>query len=129
MASALPILELILGLCLIAGLLVGGALLASGALLAIFLAAQGWVLWHDLAISCGCFGLAGEGLISYGTMLRTGGLLAVAVTAYGLFALRHRSDSAAILNGTRKATEPLIARTASSGEAALSADRASAIAQ
>jgi len=111
MASVLPILELILGLCLIAGLFVGGALLVSGALLAMFLAAQGWVLWQGLAISCGCFGSAGEGFISYGTLLRTGLLLAVAVATYCLFILRYGSDTADRKNGVRQVAESSAAQT------------------
>lgn len=116
MASVLPILELILGLCLIAGLFIGGALLVSSVLLAVFLAAQGWVLWQGLAISCGCFGSAGEGFISYGTMLRTGGLLAVAVATYCLFILRHGSDTAARKNGVRQVADSSADRTVTSAQ-------------
>ncbi|MEV0233389.1 MauE/DoxX family redox-associated membrane protein [Nonomuraea sp. NPDC050786] len=74
---------------LVAELAAGGLLLATGGrrwgavvaavLFAAFLAAMASVMWRRMAVDCGCFG--GSDLVGTGTLLRTGLLLVLAVTA------------------------------------------------
>lgn len=59
-AMILPWMELCVGLCLLLNIFRSGALLAAIALASSFVVAQGWVLYHGLQISCGCFGGASE---------------------------------------------------------------------
>ena len=82
-ATVLPWLEALLGVCLLGSVFVRGSLLLAAGLLAFFTFAQASVLWRGLAISCGCFGSSGE-LISYATVLRTALLFVAALVAFTL---------------------------------------------
>ncbi|HJQ46961.1 MAG TPA: MauE/DoxX family redox-associated membrane protein [Amycolatopsis sp.] len=59
-ATALPLLELVLGVLLLVGLLTRGAAIVSALLLVVFIAgvAQSWA--RGLTIDCGCFGGGGQ---------------------------------------------------------------------
>jgi hypothetical protein len=69
-AMILPWMELCVGLCLLLNIFRSGALLAAVALASSFVVAQGWVLYHGLQISCGCFGGASE-MVGWFSFLRT----------------------------------------------------------
>jgi uncharacterized membrane protein YphA (DoxX/SURF4 family) len=55
-AMTLPWLELLAGICLVGGIFVGGALLAAVAMALMFTYVVSSALYHDLEITCGCFG-------------------------------------------------------------------------
>lgn len=78
-ATALPWVEVALGLFLVLGLFVRFSAAASAALLVVFLAGMAQAKARGLAIDCGCFGGggAGEG-VSWLDILRDVGFLAVA---------------------------------------------------
>jgi uncharacterized membrane protein YphA (DoxX/SURF4 family) len=56
---ALPVLEVVLGACLVLGLLTRAAAGASAALLLVFVAGIASVWARDIQIDCGCFGGGG----------------------------------------------------------------------
>lgn len=82
-ATALPLVELVLGILILCGLATRPAAAASGVLLLVLIAAivQAWV--RGLSIDCGCFGGGGEiaaGETAYPLeILRDVGFLALAV--------------------------------------------------
>lgn len=81
-ATALPLVELVLGLCLLLGLVTRIAAAASAALVLVLIAAiaQAWA--RGLSIDCGCFGGGGQvaaGQTSYPLeILRDAGFLVLA---------------------------------------------------
>ncbi len=77
LAAGLPWIEIFVGLLLVFGLMLPGASALATAFLAMFVGAQGWALWRDLAIDCGCFGFGAEP-VSTATLLRTSILLVMA---------------------------------------------------
>ncbi len=92
---ALPLLEVVVGLCLLVGLLVRTSAVVSAVLLVAFVAgiASAWA--RGLSIECGCFGGGGGTLEDYaakypGEIARDVGLL----LASGWLVLRPRSPAA-----------------------------------
>ncbi len=85
MALILPWVELFAGLMLVAGLRVRAASLLIAGMMVVFMVALGMALAKGLDMSCGCFASSGaeEDPISYLTMLRDAGWLALAL--YVLF--------------------------------------------
>lgn len=79
-AMVLPWTELLVGICLLGSIFVGGALLVSAGMGVMFTFALSWAMYHELDISCGCFG-AGSNQIGYGTLIR-----AVLITVFSLLA-------------------------------------------
>jgi hypothetical protein len=55
-ASTLPFLQLVLGVCLLADVARRAALSITCAVFGLFLCVQGWAWWQNLGIECGCFG-------------------------------------------------------------------------
>jgi len=81
-AMALPWLELFVGVCLVAGVFVGGALLASMGIGILFTFVLGSAIYRQLDISCGCFGTAQAGKISYLTLIRAIVIALASLLAY-----------------------------------------------
>lgn len=81
-AMTLPWLELLTGICLIGGIFVGGALLVCIAMATMFTFVLSSALYHDLEISCGCFGAGTTNIITYNTLLRAVIILILSITAY-----------------------------------------------
>jgi putative oxidoreductase len=81
-AIMLPWLELFVGICLVGGVFVRGAILASMGMCAMFSLALVSALWRGLEISCGCFSLADQNVISYLTVIRAVILLIVSAAIY-----------------------------------------------
>jgi uncharacterized membrane protein YphA (DoxX/SURF4 family) len=81
MALILPWVELFAGVMLLVGLRVRAASLLVAGMMVVFIIALGMALAKGLDMSCGCFASSGaeEDPISYLTMLRDGGWLAVAL--------------------------------------------------
>ena len=80
-AMTLPWLELLAGICLVGGIFVGGALLAAVAMALMFTYVVSSAMYHDLEITCGCFGTGGD-LINYWTLIRTIAILLLSLGAY-----------------------------------------------
>ncbi|MBC8481268.1 MAG: DoxX family membrane protein [Planctomycetes bacterium] len=81
-AMTLPWLEILVGICLIAGVFVSGAFLVSAGMTLMFTFVIGSALYHGLEISCGCFGMASNGIINYSTLIRDCALLLFTVLGY-----------------------------------------------
>lgn len=81
-AVVLPLLQLLLGLCLLGRICAGGALLTCTALLLLFLSVQVAALVRGLEIPCGCFGAASDVPIGLKSLSLTGLLLAVAFVSW-----------------------------------------------
>ena len=81
-AMTLPFLELIVGVCLIGGIFTGGALLAGIAMSAMFSYVLGSALYHNLEITCGCFGAGATEIITYKTLIRAAIILCACGLAY-----------------------------------------------
>ena len=81
-AMTLPFLELIVGVCLIGGIFTGGALLAGIAMSAMFSYVLGSALYHNLEITCGCFGAGATEIITYKTLIRAVIILSACGLAY-----------------------------------------------
>lgn len=94
-AMVLPWAELLAGICLLGEIFVSGALLVCAAMAAMFTFVISWALYHGLDISCGCFG-SGTDRITYMTLLRAVGILAVSLLAYGIVILQPRPPAAAL---------------------------------
>jgi len=92
-AIAIPWLELFTGICLLGGICILGASLTGALLTATFVGAQGFALLRHLEISCGCFSPSGSQLISYMSLLKTGGLLALALAMFALEVVPRRAPS------------------------------------
>jgi hypothetical protein len=88
LASALPFLEVALGISLIAGTLERGAWLASIALLSVFTVAKGWVLHEGLKIPCGCVSRPSGTAIDVYDVVLTGLLLLAACVGLAFSVLR-----------------------------------------
>ncbi|HEY5504509.1 MAG TPA: MauE/DoxX family redox-associated membrane protein, partial [Sedimentisphaerales bacterium] len=81
-AIMLPWLELFVGICLVGGVFVRGAILASMGMCAMFSLVLASAFWRGLGISCGCFSLADQNMISYWTVIRAVALLTVSAAIY-----------------------------------------------
>jgi uncharacterized membrane protein YphA (DoxX/SURF4 family) len=95
-AVAVPWCEFAIGVCLLAGVLLDGAFALSAVMLAIFAILLTFARANGLEVACNCFGSDRVSVISTFDVLRTVGLLALAVTGLTL-SLRQRpqvSDTA-----------------------------------
>ena len=92
-ASALPMMEVGLGLCLLSATCLLPALTTTAVLLLAFLLAQISVMARGLTISCGCFG--SDSPVGTMSIIRTTSLLFSALFACGvlLFILRQQHES------------------------------------
>ena len=89
-AMILPWAELLVGICLLGSIFIGGALLVSIAMGAMFTFVISWAIYHDLGISCGCFG-GGSSQIGYSTLLRAVLILCFSLAVYLLYIFRRSS--------------------------------------
>jgi uncharacterized membrane protein YphA (DoxX/SURF4 family) len=88
-AVLLPLVESIVGGCLLAGVWCGGAFLSSVVLTTLFLVVQYSAISRGLSISCGCFGTATQAdTVNYATLLRAAGMFVIAWTGYVLWLMR-----------------------------------------
>jgi hypothetical protein len=69
----LPWLEVLVGICLVGGVFVSGALLVSAGMAAIY---------HNLNITCGCFGASSTEIVGYSTLIRACTILLFSMIAY-----------------------------------------------
>lgn len=81
-ATVLPWLELLVGICLVGGIFISGALLACTGMAAMFTFVLSSAIYRGLDISCGCFGASASGTINYSTVMRACILLIFSMVAY-----------------------------------------------
>lgn len=79
LSFVIPATELTLGALLVTGVFARGAAIASGFLIAAFSVGVVLNLLESRRVECGCFGGIGEGPISGWTLMRNGGLVALAL--------------------------------------------------
>ncbi len=79
LAGYLPILQVVIGVCVLVGVLVPAAAVLAGLLFALFVTAQSLALLAHREISCGCFGVDSSGLLGPQSLLLalTGFILAL----------------------------------------------------
>ncbi len=84
MALILPWVELFTGVMIVLGLRTRTAALLIASMMVVFMIALAWALHQGYDMSCGCFASSGSGdLISWSTMLRDAGWLALALYVLG----------------------------------------------
>jgi putative oxidoreductase len=93
-ASVLPMLEIMVGLCLLSATCLWPALLTTLLLTAVFTAAQASVVMRGLSISCGCFG--SESPVGWASILRTGGFFIAAAVACGILLFNSSNPSTGV---------------------------------
>jgi uncharacterized membrane protein YphA (DoxX/SURF4 family) len=81
-AMTLPWLEVIVGVCLVGGVFVSGALLASMAMAAMFTVVLSSAMYHNLNITCGCFGASATEIVGISTLLRAAIIGLLSMFAY-----------------------------------------------
>lgn len=93
-AMTLPWLEVLVGICLVGDIFVSGALLVSAGMAAMFTFVLGSAIYHNLNITCGCFGASSTEIIGYSTLIRACVILLFSMIAYvgsiGGFSLSNR---------------------------------------
>jgi uncharacterized membrane protein YphA (DoxX/SURF4 family) len=92
LATVLPPVEIVLGICLIARIAVSGAFFVATGLMIMFTFAQSWVLAHGGIVSCSCFSLDHKDVITGITIWRDVALFAMAATGTFLSVSLNRSQ-------------------------------------
>jgi putative oxidoreductase len=87
LAVFVPAFELVIALGLVLGSYQRGAALLATLMLLVFALAMGQARWRGIDLSCGCFGAALEGKVSWLTVARTFGL---SVLAAAVLLLAHK---------------------------------------
>jgi uncharacterized membrane protein YphA (DoxX/SURF4 family) len=81
-AMTLPWLEVLVGICLVGDIFVSGALLVSAGMAAMFAFVLGSAIYHNLNITCGCFGASSTEIVGYSTLIRACTILLFSMIAY-----------------------------------------------
>jgi uncharacterized membrane protein YphA (DoxX/SURF4 family) len=81
-AMTLPWLEVLVGICLIGGVFVSGALLVSIGMAAMFTVVLSSAIYHNLNITCGCFGASSTEIVGYSTLIRACTILLFSIITY-----------------------------------------------
>jgi hypothetical protein len=81
-ATVLPWVQFVVGVCLLGGMAVPGALIVCMGMFALFAFAHASVLYRGMSIDCGCGLIPGDDRITYFTLARSLFLLFTAWTAY-----------------------------------------------
>lgn len=90
-AVVLPWIQLVVGLCLLGKLFLGPALVGASCLFALFSIAQGFVLLSGWSVSCGCFGVVHQRVVSPATFFLTS--LTCAMCVASLVHARRKQDA------------------------------------
>ena len=81
-AMTLPWLEVLVGICLVGDIFASGALLVSAGMAAMFTFVLGSAIYHNLNITCGCFGASSTEIVGYSTLIRACTILLFSMIAY-----------------------------------------------
>lgn len=104
-ATVLPWMELLVGICLVGGIFVSGALLASIAMATMFTFVLASALYRGLEISCGCFSASATGVIGYSTLIRACVILLFSAVAYTCMVFLQRSTEYKHKDSNRTASQ------------------------
>ena len=81
-AMTMPWAELLVGICLLGSIFVSGALLVSAGMAAMFAFVLGSAIYHNLNITCGCFGASSTEIVGYSTLIRACTILLFSIITY-----------------------------------------------